>query len=136
MVSLLGLRRRQPWQAGSSWEYAPVSTITPHSSSPVAWRFTSKQPMSSGATCSAGRTRKAFCNGLPTRPAQHSPMAATASRLDASTSGPRAAMHSTGFTLATVLIFGSGLFVLATLFFGTKGGYYDSDDYDGNGTAH
>jgi hypothetical protein len=22
------------------------------------------------------------------------------------------------------------------LFFGTKGGYYDSDDYDGNGTAH
>jgi len=26
--------------------------------------------------------------------------------------------------------------VLATLFFGTKGGYYDSDDYDGNGTAH
>ncbi len=28
------------------------------------------------------------------------------------------------------------LFVLATLFFGTKGGYYDTDDYDGNGTAH
>lgn len=27
-------------------------------------------------------------------------------------------------------------FVLATLYFGTKGGYYDSDDYDGNGTAH
>jgi hypothetical protein len=46
------------------------------------------------------------------------------------------AMHSTGFTLATVLIFGSGLFVLATLFFGTKGGYYDTDDYEGNGTAH
>ena len=21
-------------------------------------------------------------------------------------------------------------------FFGTKGGYYDTDDYDGNGTAH
>ena len=45
-------------------------------------------------------------------------------------------MHTTGFSLATVLIFGSGLFVLATLFFGAKGGYYDSDDYDGNGTAH
>ena len=47
-------------------------------------------------------------------------------------------MESTasGFTLATVLIGGSGLFVLATLFFGTKGGYYDTDAYDGNGTAH
>ena len=44
--------------------------------------------------------------------------------------------HSSGFTLATVLIGGSGLFVLATLFFGTKGGYYDTDQYDGNGTAH
>jgi hypothetical protein len=44
--------------------------------------------------------------------------------------------HSSGFTLATVLIGGSGLFVLATLFFGTKGGYYDTDKYDGNGTAH
>ncbi|MCP9780513.1 hypothetical protein [Cyanobium usitatum] len=51
-------------------------------------------------------------------------------------SKPWSAMHTTGFSLATVLIFGSGLFVLATLFFGTKGGYYDSDDYDGNGTAH
>jgi hypothetical protein len=44
--------------------------------------------------------------------------------------------HSSGFSLATVLLGGSGLFVLATLFFGTKGGYYDTDDYDGNGTAH
>jgi hypothetical protein len=43
---------------------------------------------------------------------------------------------ASGFTLATVLLGGSGLFVLATLFFGTKGGYYDTDDYDGNGTAH
>ena len=41
-----------------------------------------------------------------------------------------------GLTLASVLLAGSGLFVLATLFFGTKGGYYDTDDYDGNGTAH
>jgi hypothetical protein len=27
-------------------------------------------------------------------------------------------------------------FVLCTLYFGTRGGYYDSDDYKGNGTAH
>ena len=45
-------------------------------------------------------------------------------------------MHTNGFTLATVLLFSSGLFVLTTLFFGTKGGYYDTDNYDGNGTAH
>jgi len=45
-------------------------------------------------------------------------------------------MESSSFNLGTVLAFGSGLFVLATLFFGTKGGYYDTDDYDGNGTAH
>jgi hypothetical protein len=41
-----------------------------------------------------------------------------------------------GLTLASVLLVGGGLFCLSTLFFGTKGGYYDSDDYDGNGTAH
>jgi hypothetical protein len=41
-----------------------------------------------------------------------------------------------GLTLASVLLFGSGLFCLSTLYFGTKGGFYDSDDYDGNGTAH
>lgn len=40
------------------------------------------------------------------------------------------------FNLGTVLLAGSGLFCLATLYFGTRGGYYDSDDYDGNGTAH
>jgi len=50
---------------------------------------------------------------------------------------PRLAlMDSTGLTLGTVLIALSGLFCLATLFFGTKGGYYDTDAYDGNGTAH
>ena len=27
-------------------------------------------------------------------------------------------------------------FVLLTLYMGTKGGYYDTDDYDGHGTAH
>ena len=43
---------------------------------------------------------------------------------------------TSGLTLAGVLLGGSGLFVLATLFFGTRGGYYDTDKYDGNGTAH
>ena len=43
------------WQAGSSWEYASVSTITPHSNAPEGWRFTSRQPISSVATTSAGR---------------------------------------------------------------------------------
>ena len=41
-----------------------------------------------------------------------------------------------GFNLGTVLLFGSGLFVLTTLFYGTRGGYYNTDKYDGNGTAH
>jgi hypothetical protein len=41
-----------------------------------------------------------------------------------------------GLTLASVLLVGSGFFCLTTLFFGTKGGYYDTDAYDGNGTAH
>jgi len=39
-------------------------------------------------------------------------------------------------TLEMVLWFAPIPFVVATLFFGTKGGYYDSDDYDGHGTAH
>ena len=41
-----------------------------------------------------------------------------------------------GFNLGTVLLFGSRLFELATAFFGTRGGYYNTDKYDGNGTAH
>jgi len=45
-------------------------------------------------------------------------------------------MNSSSFTLGTILLGLSAAFVLATLFFGTKGGYYDSDDYHGNGTAH
>jgi len=47
-----------------------------------------------------------------------------------------ALMDSTGLTLGTVLLAVSGLFCLTTLFFGTKGGYYDTDAYHGNGTAH
>jgi hypothetical protein len=38
--------------------------------------------------------------------------------------------------LGKVLLFISIPFVLSTLYFGTKGGYYDSNKYDGNGTAH
>ena len=39
-------------------------------------------------------------------------------------------------TLEIILVFAALPFVGLTLFFGTKGGYYDSDDYDGHGTAH
>jgi hypothetical protein len=41
-----------------------------------------------------------------------------------------------GLNLGNVLLVLSGLFCLTTLYFGTRGGYYDTDDYDGNGTAH
>lgn len=47
-------------------------------------------------------------------------------------------MHAalSGFNLGTVLLVVSGLFCLTTLYFGTRGGYYDTEQYDGNGTAH
>ena len=53
-------------------------------------------------------------------------------------SGPlaTASAQAGGFNLASILLGLGVAFCLATLFFGTKGGYYDSDDYDGNGTAH
>ena len=39
--------------------------------------------------------------------------------------------------LGKILIVLAIPFVVATLYFGTKkGGYYDSEDYKGNGTAH
>ena len=38
--------------------------------------------------------------------------------------------------LADVLIWMSIPFVLVTIYFGTRGGYYDTDKYDGDGTAH
>ena len=38
--------------------------------------------------------------------------------------------------LETILLLSALPFVTLTLYFGTKGGYYDSDDYDGHGTAH
>ncbi|MEO1593437.1 MAG: hypothetical protein AAFU71_19405 [Cyanobacteria bacterium J06632_22] len=30
----------------------------------------------------------------------------------------------------------AGVFIVACLFFGTQNGFYDSDDYHGNGSAH
>ena len=87
-------------------------------------QLTSSQPINSGATAWAGRgdglggagRAKNFCG-----------------RVGASDGFP---MDPSSFNLGTVLFATCGLFCLATLFFGTKGGYYDSDDYDGNGTAH
>ena len=38
--------------------------------------------------------------------------------------------------LSNFLIFVAVPFVLATVFFGTKNGYYNSDDYEGDGCAH
>jgi len=38
--------------------------------------------------------------------------------------------------LANILLWVSVPFVLATLYFGTKGGYYNTDMYKGDGTAH
>ena len=35
-----------------------------------------------------------------------------------------------------ILLILTGLFTISSLFFGTKGGYYDTDKYDGNGSAH
>ena len=40
-----------------------------------------------------------------------------------------------GFNLGTVLVASIVLFPLACLFFGTKGGSYDTAKYDGHGTA-
>jgi hypothetical protein len=44
--------------------------------------------------------------------------------------------QATGFNLSNVLMIASVLFCVASLYFGTKGGFYDTDNYDGNGTAH
>ena len=38
--------------------------------------------------------------------------------------------------LADVLVSICVPFVLTTLYFGTKGGYYNSDNYSGDGCAH
>jgi hypothetical protein len=38
--------------------------------------------------------------------------------------------------LGKLLLFTSVPFVLLTIYFGTRGGYYDTKDYNGNGTSH
>ena len=38
--------------------------------------------------------------------------------------------------LETVLIVAALPFVVLSLYFGSKGGYYDSDNYNGDGCAH
>ena len=43
---------------------------------------------------------------------------------------------TSSFNLGPVLLASIVLFPLACLFFGTRGGYYNTDQYDGNGTAH
>ncbi|MEB3163293.1 MAG: hypothetical protein VKK80_08705 [Prochlorothrix sp.] len=35
-----------------------------------------------------------------------------------------------------ILVILTGIFTVTTLFFGTRNGFYDSDDYHGNGSAH
>jgi len=35
-----------------------------------------------------------------------------------------------------LMVIFTGLFIVSALFFGTKNGFYDSDKYDGNGSAH
>ena len=36
----------------------------------------------------------------------------------------------------SILVVLTVLFTVSCLFFGTRNGYYDSDNYDGNGAAH
>jgi len=35
-----------------------------------------------------------------------------------------------------LLIALTGIFIVSSLFFGTRNGYYDTDKYHGNGSAH
>ena len=35
-----------------------------------------------------------------------------------------------------ILLILTAIFILSSLFFGTKNGFYDSDNYHGNGSAH
>lgn len=35
-----------------------------------------------------------------------------------------------------VLVILTGLFIVSSLFFGNKNGFYDSNNYHGNGSAH
>jgi len=44
-------------------------------------------------------------------------------------------LHNT-LNLSNFLFFAAIPFVLSAVFFGTKNGYYNSDDYEGDGCAH
>ena len=45
-------------------------------------------------------------------------------------------MNQWNLNLSSFLIFVAVPFVLSAVFFGTKNGYYNSDDYEGDGCAH
>jgi len=44
--------------------------------------------------------------------------------------------QSSSMDVKMLIVTLTGLFIVSALFFGTKNGYYDTDDYDGNGSAH
>jgi len=44
--------------------------------------------------------------------------------------------QSSSMDVKMLIVILTGLFIVSALFFGTKNGYYDTDDYDGNGSAH
>jgi nitrogen fixation-related uncharacterized protein len=44
--------------------------------------------------------------------------------------------QSSSMDVKILIVILTGLFIVSALFFGTKNGYYDTDDYDGNGSAH
>ncbi|HBP53263.1 MAG TPA: hypothetical protein DD643_02405 [Synechococcus sp. UBA8638] len=46
------------------------------------------------------------------------------------------AMDASPPDFSRLLLLASILFVATALYFGTQGGFYDSDDYHGNGSAH
>jgi len=45
-------------------------------------------------------------------------------------------MQSNGITLAQLLPLLAVLFSISLVVFGNTGGFYNTDSYDGNGTAH
>jgi len=46
------------------------------------------------------------------------------------------AMDASAVDFSRLLLLASILFVATAFYFGTQGGFYDSDDYHGNGSAH
>jgi len=45
-------------------------------------------------------------------------------------------MDASAVDFSRLLLLASILFVATAFYFGTQGGFYDSDDYHGNGSAH